>query len=134
MTRFFVGLAALSGLAVLFAGGYGRRSDQVLVQGQVNLNGQPLPDGVIRFAPSKGDTPTQAAPIKDGKFETLLYRTAYDVRINSPVMPKASGKVEGPDGGGHIGELIPARYNLKSELKLEVRGPTRDVQFDLKGK
>jgi hypothetical protein len=136
MKRNLVPFAWLCLLLSPFVAGCGGGSDLVAVQGQVNLDGQPVKEGVIRFAPADGQTTTQAVSIKDGNFEALLHRTTYIVRISYPSLPRAPAQVktQGPDGEPTVGELIPPRYNTRSELKLEVKEARKDVRYDLKSK
>ena len=41
---------------------------------------------------------------------------------------------KGPGGGPRMEELLPPRYNVQSELTLNVTGPTRAANFELKSK
>jgi hypothetical protein len=95
------------------------------VSGDVTLDGQPLPEGMIEFVPQgKGRGPRAMAEIKEGKF----------------VLDKDHGPVIGPmrveitvtqDDGeppapgeprkGFKKEALPARYNERSELKADVK-------------
>jgi hypothetical protein len=106
------------------------------VGGAVTVDGQPLTDGAIQFAPTDGKAPSQAAVIQGGKFSTQLHRTNYRVEIHATKLIDTGVKLDekGPGGGPKATELLPARYNIQSELKLNVSGPRSDVRFDLKSK
>jgi hypothetical protein len=106
------------------------------VSGVVALDGQPLKEGTIQFAPADGKAPSQAAVIQDGKFSTQLHRTSYKVEIHATKFVDTGAKLDekGPGGGPIAVELLPARYNVQSELTLTIEGPRSDVRFDLKSK
>ena len=125
-------LAAAVGL---LSGGCQQESLAV-ISGDVTVDGQPLAKGVIQFLPDAGDAPSEAARIADGKFSAKLQRTKYSVQIYAPREAKMVAKLDenGPGGGPTMEETLPPRYNVRSELKLEVPGPKGDVRFDLKGR
>jgi hypothetical protein len=106
------------------------------VSGTITLDGQPLTEGTIQFAPSAGDAPSQAAVIQAGKFSTELHRTTYKIRIHAPKPSRAVAKLDenGPGGGPRVEELLPPRYNTQSELTLNVTGPTTAADFALHSK
>lgn len=106
------------------------------VTGHVTLDGQPLAEGTIHFAPAKGDAPTQAAVIKAGEFSTELHKTNYKVQIFAPKPSKVVAKLDenGPGGGPRVEELLPPRYNIQSVLSLDVSGPTKAANFELRSK
>jgi hypothetical protein len=106
------------------------------VSGHIVLDGQPLAEGTIHFAPTKGDAPTQAAVISRGDFSTELHKTDYKVQIFAPKPAKVVAKLDenGPGGGPRVEELLPPRYNIQSELTLSVTGPTKAANFDLRSK
>jgi len=111
-------------------------SDGTGVSGTVTLDGQPLKDGTIQFAPTDGKAPSQAAVIHDGKFSTKLQQTNYRVEIHATKLVDTGAKLDekGPGGGPTAVELLPARYNVQSELTLKVDGPRSDARFELKSK
>jgi hypothetical protein len=106
------------------------------VSGVVTLDGQPLAEGTIHFAPADGQSPSQAAVIREGKFTADLVQTKYKVQIFAPKPAKVVAKLDenGPGGGPRMEELLPPRYNVNSELTLDVTGPTKAANFDLKSK
>jgi hypothetical protein len=106
------------------------------VGGVVTLDGQPLVEGTIHFAPADGQSPSQAAVIRDGSYSTELTKTSYQVQIFAPKPAKVVAKLDenGPGGGPRVEELLPSRYNVQSELTLNVAGPTRAANFELRSK
>jgi hypothetical protein len=106
------------------------------VSGIVSLDGQPLKEGSMHFAAVDGQAPTQAAMIADGRFSTELHRTNYKVQIFAPKPSKVVAKLDenGPGGGPRVEELLPPRYNVQTELTLNVTGPTTTANFELRSK
>src|SRR5262245_18100506 len=58
------------------------------VRGEVTLDGVPLKEGVVRFVPVDGKTPTASALIADGKFAERVPVATHRVEISSPKLPK----------------------------------------------
>jgi hypothetical protein len=104
------------------------------VSGTVTYDGKPVEDGQIKFAPADGQGPTAGDVIKDGKYharkvpvgtakvtisgakvigQKKVYNTA-----ESPVMPVTA-------------ELLPAKYNDKSELTFEVKRGKNEKNWEL---
>jgi hypothetical protein len=96
------------------------------VHGQVSFQGKPVDYGSIQFAP---DDPqhgiSSGTMIDNGSYSMTLSQGlppgSYSVMISSPDRGKTE-KVEGPPGDERTlaVERIPAKYNLKTTLKLEV--------------
>ncbi len=126
---------AVGGVLVVFLVGCGG-SGLTPVAGAVTLDGQPLAEGTIHFAPADGSGPSQAAMIREGKYSTELSPTNYKVQIFAPKPSKIVAKLDenGPGGGPRMEELLPPRYNVNSELTLQISGPTKGADFELKGK
>ena len=109
------------------------------VQGEVTLDNQPLSEGIVRFVPVDGKTPTASALIEGGKFSERVPIGRHRVEISSPRLPKGltsskQMKRGTVDEGSALEELLPERYNVRSELKAEVNKGTNEVRFDLKSK
>jgi len=125
---------ALGLLAVALGCGKGGVRREV-VQGKVTFKGQPLDAGQIRFLID--DRPTAMGQISKG---------AYKIDHLGGV-PVGSGKVEieGFEDTGKVvftsidgkktmeaNQILPAKYNAKSELKVEISaGATNEKNFDL---
>src|SRR5262245_28750207 len=106
------------------------------VTGEVTLDGQPLKEGIIRFVPVNGDTPTADAPIVNGRFKAPVPPGQKRVEISAPKPGKKRKAYDTPDSPEveDVGELIPERYNAKSELPLTVQQGAQEKRFELKGK
>lgn len=109
------------------------------VRGEVMLDKEPVKEGVIRFTPIDGKTPTASALIADGRFEARVPVATHRVEISAAKLPEGvksykEMKRGTVDEGEALGELIPERYNRKSELKIQVKPGSQDVPFHLKSK
>lgn len=95
------------------------------VSGDVTLDGQPLPDGMIEFMPEgKGRGPRAMAAIKDGKY-TLDEKhgpVAGPMRVEITVTHD-DGEMPATDQPrkGFAKEALPPRYNERSELRAVVK-------------
>ena len=132
-------LCCLLALAVAWAAGCSSGLPYGDVQGEVTLDNQPLSEGIVRFVPVDGKTPTASALIEGGKFSERVPIGRHRVEISSPRLPKGftsskQMKRGTVDEGSALEELLPERYNVRSELKAEVNKGTNEVRFDLKSK
>ena len=100
----------------------------------MTLDGALLKTGQIRFVPVDGQTPTAGAVITDGQYSATVAPGQKTVEISSPtgrpraidVRQLASARAEGADG-----DLVPAKYNAQTELKIEVRPGAEPHNFEL---
>jgi len=116
------------------AAGCSSDSGKGTVSGTVTLDGQPLKNGLIHFVPVDGQTPTAEAIIADGEFSAEVTVGEKQVSISAP---KVVGKRQAYQSPGSpsidiIEELLPARYNVASELTLLVKSGRQEAPFDLK--
>lgn len=107
--------------------------------GNVTVDGQPLEKGVITFYPN-GPGTTVGGEIIEGQFKLAQEQGAtpgkYRVEI---VAYRASGKSEfDVDLNTQVPieiQILPARYNVKSQLEVEVAdGGSNEFEFALEGK
>jgi hypothetical protein len=104
------------------------------VTGSLTLDGQPVKTGVIRFVPADGLTATADAVIADGKFTANVPPGEKRVEISAPkVVGKRRMMPESPEVE-ITEELLPARYNVKTELTLTVTAGNQSKDFELKSK
>ena len=124
--------AALHGVAGCSSGpAYGD------VSGEVTLDDAPLREGVVRFVPVDGNTPTASALIENGEFRLPVPAGNHRVEISAPKLPKGINsskemKRGTVDEGAALEELIPQRYNTKSELTADVKKGANKVRYHLK--
>ncbi|MBA4188382.1 MAG: hypothetical protein C0467_10295 [Planctomycetaceae bacterium] len=116
------------GLVVLIAG---CQTDPFTdVSGTVTLDGAPLAEGEIIFlAPDNSVTPSSGT-ISNGHFHFRATRGAKKVQINAT---KDSGKRE-MDGWVIRESVIPERYNVKTDLIVDVKSGLNDFKFELHSK
>lgn len=121
-------------LISLVAHGCSSDSSKGTVTGTVTLDGQPLQSGLIRFVPADGQTPTAEATITDGEFTAQVPVGEKRISISAPKVVGKRKAYETPDSPmvDIVEELLPARYNVTSELTLKVSGGRQDAPFDLK--
>jgi hypothetical protein len=103
------------------------------VKGSVTLDGKPLEDGTVRFAPLEGRANTSGGLIKSGEFTANVPIGKFRVEISSTKI------VGGPadrhsDSVETVVQLIPEKYNTRSELTLDVKSGSNEPHFDLKSR
>jgi hypothetical protein len=107
------------------------------VTGEVTLDDTPLREGVVRFVPVAGNTPTASALIENGQFSGRVPVGDHRVEISSPKLPKGINtsremKRGTVDEGVALDDLIPERYNTKSELTVTVKKGANKVRYPLR--
>lgn len=106
--------------------------DLAPVSGTVTMDGQPLANKEVVFAP-KGGRPSVGRTNEQGQY-TMMYTVEipgaiigeHKVIISTPL----------PEGGNYAGyrETVPKKYNVNSELQTEVTSGRNRKDFDLKSK
>ena len=107
------------------------------VSGRVTLDGQPLKTGLIRFVPADGRSATADGPITDGNYAVMVPPGDKRVVITAPKVVGKKKMYDSPDSPvvDIVEELLPARYNVQSELKLTVNSGSQEAPaFELKNK
>jgi hypothetical protein len=109
------------------------------VSGTVTFEGAPVDGGTITFTPEQGGTVTaRGAQITEGKYviksENGLAPGKYKVEI---VWNKKTGKtVPNPNDTGttvdETKQVIPNKYNSRTELTAEIKSGSNSLDFDLK--
>jgi hypothetical protein len=113
--------------------GCSKTSNRGTVTGTVTLDGQPLQAGTIRFAPADGQTTTAETTITGGKFNVVVPPGDKKISISAP---KVTGKkrmydaTSGPEVDA-VQELLPAKYNVQTELTLTVIAGPQQKDFPL---
>ena len=121
-------IALLAGCSSKPAGG--------TVKGTVTLDGQPLASGQILFVAVDQSSPSAEAAITAGAFEALVPPGEKRVEIRAPKVTGKKKMYDTPDSPtvDTVVELLPAKYNVNSELKMTVDGSTQEQKFDLLSK
>lgn len=134
MRRFLPGLA--SALPLLLVAGCSGGNPLGTVTGQVKLDGQPLRTGLIRFVPVGGMGQTADTGITEGKYTALVPVGEVVVEITAP---RVVGKQKMYDTADSpvvqtVTELLPARYNVRSELRLTVQKGSQEKHFEMRSR
>jgi hypothetical protein len=124
--------AAAALVAALVTLGCGDGGAVGKVSGTVTYDGRPLERGQIKFVPASG--PTAGAVIEDGKY-TVTKVSVGTAKVTISGI-KAAGKkklYDTPDAPerGLAQELLPAKYNEKSELSFEVKRGANEKNWEL---
>ncbi len=135
-------LAAAVGGAAPGCGGAADELPRETVTGTVSFKGEPLKAGMIQFQPADPNVSTAAgAAVKDGAYTVTRDQGPvpgrYQVMITSAeAAPNAAVQAVLPgDAPPPSKEPIPARYNVKTELKAEVtKGGPNAFDFKLESK
>lgn len=135
----------LLALAVAIASvtGCGKTStlDKVVVRGSVTLDGQPIPNGEIRFIPAPGTAgPISGGPIKDGAYVAQgrggVPLGNHQVEIRAfRAMAKGQGQAGTPGfEGGPAEQYLDKRYNEQTTLTAKIDAATETQDFQLTSK
>jgi hypothetical protein len=121
----------------LFAVGCGKNDGPktYVVKGTVTLDGQPLATGRINLVPTEGKGGSVGGEIKNGKYEVRIVNGPKTVEITSE---KVTGKQKAYPNDPASPEfdikeqIIPAKYNTNTELKVLVKDAgTTEENFTL---
>ena len=112
------------------------RSDMGSVTGSVTVDGEPAKVGAISFFAVDGRAPTAGAPIVDGKFTAQVKPGVCMVQIR---VSKVVGKkkiYDTPDSPVREvwAEVLPAKYNDNTQLKLDVKRGDNQQEYKLTSK
>lgn len=128
--------------ALLIVTGCGNQGPQrVAVQGTVQFDGKPVPDGSIRFIPLEGTPgPETAAPIVDGKYVLEedsgppVGKLRVEIRQGATIPPDLTNDHTALPKKYHLPQnSIPPQFNDKSSLSVEtVVGSMNTFDFNLK--
>ena len=114
------------------------------IKGTITLDGEPLPDAVVFFV-QENETKSYATTDKNG-FYKMKFNSEVDGVLPGNVTVEISttastGELKVDEGEsdpdmkkkkGEKKELVPAEYNVESQLKVAVTSSDRTFNFDLK--
>jgi hypothetical protein len=129
-------LAGGSLITLLALAGCGAHDGTVEVKGTVTLDSAPLQTGAIRFVPVDRKTKTAGGPITAGMYSVRVPVGTMEVSISSPKIVGKKKLYDTPDSREMdvTEEVLPARYNEETELRLEVPAGGVEKNWDLKNK
>ncbi len=86
--------------------------------------------GNIQFRPVAGDGPSAGATIQDGKFtaEVPVTKMKVEITANKVIGQRKAYDMPNSPTVDEVVELIPKRYNVASELTLDVQ-PASCIQW-----
>jgi hypothetical protein len=133
-------LQSLFWLLVFVTAGCRNANEVVELSGEVTLDDKRLKDGVIAFYP-EGSDPSSAslacveARIVEGAYRVSVPRGAQVVSIEASV-PNARGRAlpddyPGARSAAAKSQIVPAKYNLNSELRYTADESNSSVDFRL---
>jgi len=111
--------------------GCGSRGDLASVRGKVTLDGQPLANAFVVFAPTKKGTTSYGRTDSGGNYEMMFTDTEKGAWIGENSVRISTGDL-GPGGGPGPKERVPNVYNETSTLTAEVKSGGNTFNFDLK--
>ncbi len=110
----------------------------VRVEGTVTMDGKPLANASIEFAPAPGTNATTSYGVTDsnGHYVMEFSDTRSGVMPGKYIVRISTEQVDEETGSIKQKETVPAKYNVNSELVVEVKpgGGPYDFQLDSKGK
>ena len=107
------------------------------VEGTVTLDGAPLADGSISFVPADGKTASAGGAIKEGKYSVDAEPGPKKITINATKVVGQKAAYEGDPNSPKIDiteELIPDKYNTRTELTFEVKEGQNEHNIALESK
>jgi hypothetical protein len=132
-------VAALALAALTLCGCTSSDTGRSRVQGAVSYDGEPVDDGGIAFIPEAGGESQVRATgeIRDGHYylDTSSGPFPGKYRVEIYWHKKTGRKIASPSGKAFKEEtkqVIPAKYNDKTELKADIKPGRNSLDFDLK--
>lgn len=126
---------SVAAVLIFISGCGGPKAAGDVVKGTVTLDGKPLETGRINLVPADNKGSSASADIKNGKFELRSLPGPKMVQITCQ---KVTGKKKPYPNDPQspevdvIEQILPAKYNESTELKLDVKaGGTTEQAFAL---
>lgn len=126
--------AIVTELVFLTSAGCGR-PDLGRVSGKVTLDGTPLPEAFVEFVPTGEQGSTSSGRTDaNGEYEVSFSRDVRGASLGKSTVRITTRDVVSDEQGRDkwLPEKVPARYNAKSELSVEVKSGSNRFDFDLK--
>lgn len=128
MTRFVHVILLIAFLCISVS--CSKEQPEGIVQGEVRLDGKPLPDGNISFFSVDDRHAPASGTIQDGKFSVKVPVGKVRVVIHSLQIIRPANL---PDEGD-ARERVPEKYNINSQLRHDVVPGENPVIFELSSK
>jgi hypothetical protein len=111
--------------------GCGSRGDLGSVRGKVTLDGQPLPNAFVVYAPTTKGTTSYGRTDAGGNYEMMFTDSEKGAWIGENSVRISTGDL-GSGGAPGPKERVPIVYNQESTLKADVKRGSNTFDFDLK--
>ena len=110
-------------------------SDYGSVTGTVRAEGKPLANAMVTFTPEPAGRPSSGLTNENGVY-SLIYTQDQNGALIGQHTVRVSTAVAQGDYGKMSKEKLPAKYNIASEIKKEVKAGSNviDIEVDFKGK
>ena len=127
-------------IVLALAGCDGSGANRAEVHGTVTTDDQPIQSGTVRFIPTEGTTgPSTGGAIENGKYRLdsasgpVVGRHRVEIRARRKTGRKIESGFPDPPGTlvDHVAQFIPARYNVESDLVVEVKRGSNSHDFHL---
>ena len=104
------------------------------VTGKVTINGAAPPDGSISFFPVDGKSATAGTTITNGEYtaKVPLGKVTIQIRVSKQVGQKRLYPTPDSPVQPIMAEVLPPKYNDRTELTMDVVKGTNERDFDLK--
>lgn len=135
------------GISMLFQPGCSQSDQPELgkVTGTITLDGKPLSGVAVVYQPESG-RPARGMTDAEGKYELTYIRQTKGTKVGPnrvEIAPSEDGEAEEAESADEESQsvtkrstsrkpTIPARYNVRSELKADVKAGENTFHFDLK--
>lgn len=122
----------LCAVAILLVAGCGS-SDIGRVTGKITIDGAPLQNASVYFYPEPTGRPSSGMTDEQGQYDLVYTRGVNGAQIGEHRVEISTAGMSGGTGGygGDSKETVPARYNVKSDLKVAVEGGSNVHDFTL---
>lgn len=125
----------LSTLLILGCGQSSDRPETGEVSGVVTLDGDPLPEARVVFAPTEGGQSSEATTDANGHYELVYRGDEMGAKVGEHKVYVSTFEEEYLDDTGKmIGgreELVPQQYNTNTTLTKEVKPGANDIPLEL---
>jgi hypothetical protein len=106
------------------------------VTGTITVDGTPAKIGSISFFPMDGKSSTAGAAVKEGKYtaKVPVGKVKVEIRVSKIVGEKKLYDTPDSPVQPIMQEVLPPKYNDRTELELDVQPGKNEKNYDLKTK
>jgi len=124
------------GFMLLVAVGCGEESSMGQLTGTVTVDGQAVEGGSIAFFPTDGKSQTAGGMIRLGDYSVQVPFGSAKVEIRVPQIMGKQKMYNTPDSDEQpiVRETLPAKYNDRTELLVDIQPGTNREDFSLSTK